>query len=155
MQDKFLTNATSKTGKHHMYQTNLPHILAKTSPLPSTIQDYNAALANAGNFLAAIETAHANPLPGDPLMNSTFSQSTSPTSGLTYYDLETGAKFVYPLLTPLRNEMPRVSGKGGVQANWRAVTGVNTTGLRIGVSGGNRGGVQAVSTQAARRDRVQ
>jgi hypothetical protein len=40
-----------------------------------------------------------------------------------------------------------VSGKGGVQANWRAVTGVNTTGLRIGVSGGNRGGVQAVSTQ--------
>ena len=43
--------------------------------------------------------------------------------------------------------MPRVSGKGGIQANWRAVTGVNTTGMRIGVSGGNRGGVQAVSTQ--------
>jgi hypothetical protein len=42
-----------------MYQANLPHILAKTSPLPSTIQDYNAALANAGNFLAAIEKAHA------------------------------------------------------------------------------------------------
>jgi hypothetical protein len=41
-----------------MYQANLPHILAKTSPLPSTLQDYNAALANAGNFLAAIEKAH-------------------------------------------------------------------------------------------------
>ena len=27
------------------------------------------------------------------------------------------------------------------------MTGINTTGLRIGVSGGNRGGVQAVSTQ--------
>ena len=40
-----------------------------------------------------------------------------------------------------------MSGKGGIQANWRAVTGINTTGLRIGVSGGNRGGVQAVSTQ--------
>ena len=69
------------------------------------------------------------------------------TSGLTYYDLETRAKFLYPLLTPLRNEIARVSGKGGIQANWRAVTGINTTGLRIGVSGGNRGGVQAVSTQ--------
>ena len=76
-----------------------------------------------------------------------FLNPTSATSGLTYYDLELGAKFLYPLLTPLRNEIPRVSGKGGIQANWRAVTGVNTTGLRIGVSGGNRGGVQAVSTQ--------
>ncbi len=129
-----------------MYQTNLPHMLAK-SALPRSVQDYNAALANASSFLQEIERAHANPLPGDPLAKSTFSESTSPTSGLTYYDLETGAKFVYPLLTPLRNEIPRVSGKGGIQANWRAVTGINTTGLRIGVSGGNRGGVQAVSTQ--------
>ena len=48
--------------------------------------------AAAGNFLAEIEKAHANPLPGDPLAKSTFSESTSPISGLTYYDLETGAK---------------------------------------------------------------
>src|SRR5579872_6903752 len=81
-----------------MYQANLPDILAKTSPLPRTVQDYNAARANAGSFLVEIEKAHANPLPGDPLTKSTFSQSGSPTSGLTYYDLETGAKFVYPLL---------------------------------------------------------
>jgi hypothetical protein len=134
-----------------MYQPNLQHVLAKSSfssaSLPRTVQDYAAALANAGSFLAEIEKAHANPLPGDPLAKSTFSQPGSPTSGLNYYDLETGAKFVYPLLTPLRNEIPRVSGKGGIQANWRAVTGINTTGLRIGVSGGNRGGVQAVTTQ--------
>src|SRR5580700_11244153 len=129
-----------------MYQQNLPHMLAK-SALPRTVQDYNVALTSAASFLQEIEKAHANPLPGDPLAKSTFSESTSPTSGLTYYDLELGAKFLYPLLTPLRNEMPRVSGKGGIQANWRAVTGVNTTGLRIGVSGGNRGGVQAISTQ--------
>ena len=130
-----------------MYQPNLQHVLAK-STMPRTVQDYNAALASAGGFLQEIERAHANPLPGDPLgKSSTFSESTSATSGLTYYDLELGAKFLYPLLTPLRNEIPRVSGKGGIQANWRAVTGINTTGLRIGVSGGNRGGVQAVSTQ--------
>jgi hypothetical protein len=82
----------------------------------------------------------------ETLAKATFSQSGTATSGLTYYDLELGAKFLYPVLTPLRNEIPRVSGKGGIQANWRAVTGVNTTGLRIGVSGGNRGGVQAVTT---------
>lgn len=90
---------------------------------------------------------------GDPrlagligLEKSTFSQSGSATSGLTFYDLETGAKFLYPVLTPLRNMIPRVSGKGGIQANWRAITAINTNGLRIGVSGGNRGGVMAIAT---------
>ena len=80
------------------------------------------------------------------LAKSTFSQSSTATSGLTFYDLETGAKFLYPILTPLRNEIPRVSGKGGIQANWRAVTGINTSQISIGVSGGNRGAVMAVST---------
>ena len=140
-------NITNHTGTE-------PHsCINKTSPMFSPNRRCRARCrittprsANASSFLHEIEKAHANPLPGDPLAKSTFSESNSPTSGLTYYDLETGAKFVYPLLTPLRNEIPRVSGKGGIQANWRAVTGINTTGLRIGVSGGNRGGVQAVST---------
>jgi hypothetical protein len=79
------------------------------------------------------------------LLKSTFSQSGSATTGLTFYDLEAGAKFLYPVLTPLRNEIPRVSGRGGIQANWKAVTGINTSGIRIGVSGGNRGAVIAVS----------
>jgi hypothetical protein len=80
------------------------------------------------------------------LEKSTFAQNASATSGLTFYDLELGAKFLYPVITPLRNIIPRVSGKGGIQANWRAVTAINTTGMRIGVSGGNRGGVQAITT---------
>lgn len=88
----------------------------------------------------------ANPALPEQLAKSTFAQSGSATSGLTFYDLEAGAKFLYPVLTPLRNEIPRVSGKGGIQANWRAVTGINTSGIRIGVSGGNRGAVMAVST---------
>lgn len=79
------------------------------------------------------------------LMKSTFTQSGSATTGLTFYDLEAGAKFLYPVLTPLRNEIPRVTGAGGIQANWKAVTGINTSGIRIGVSGGNRGAVMAVS----------
>lgn len=81
------------------------------------------------------------------LEKSTFTQAGSAVSGLTFYDLELGAKSLYPVLTPLRNETPRVSGKGGIQAAWRAITGINTSGMRIGVSIGNRGGVQAVSTQ--------
>lgn len=83
---------------------------------------------------------------GHPLRKATFSQSGSATTGLTFYDLEAGAKFLYPVLTPLRNEIPRVSGRGGIQANWKAVTGINTSGIRIGVSAGNRGAVMAVST---------
>jgi len=71
----------------------------------------------------AIRKAQSAPL-FDPrfasLEKSSFSQSASATSGLTYYDLETGAKLLYPVLTPLRNSIPRVSGKGGIQAAWRA-----------------------------------
>ncbi len=52
-----------------------------------------------------------------------------------------------PVITPLRNETPRVSGKGGIEADWRAVTGINTTSVRAGVSVGNRGGVIAVQTK--------
>lgn len=87
----------------------------------------------------------ANPTLPEALAKSTFAQSGSATTGLTFYDLEAGAKFLYPVLTPLRNEIPRVSGKGGIQANWKAVTGINTSGIRIGVSGGNRGAVMAVT----------
>lgn len=112
--------------------------------------DRAAIAAEVDSFLAAIKKSHAvkDYTPeNDRLWKSTFQQSGSATSGLTYYDLELGAKFLYPVLTPLRNEIPRVPGKGGIQANWRAVTGVNTSNMRIGVSAGNRGAVQAVSTQ--------
>ena len=89
----------------------------------------------------------SDPMAGGPLAKSTFTQPGSATSGINFYDLELGAKFLVPVLTPLRYMIPRVSGKGGIQANWRAITGINTTGLRIGVSGGNRSAAISVSTQ--------
>ncbi len=105
------------------------------------------------DVLDRLKTAQQRPL-GDPrfkglmgLEKSTFSESPSATSGLTFYDLELGAKFLYPVLTPLRNSIPRVSGKGGIQAAWRAITAINTNGLRFGVSSANRGGALAVATQ--------
>src|SRR5271165_1681508 len=104
------------------------------------------------DVLDRIKTAQQKPL-GDPrfkdlmgLEKSTYSESTSATSGLNFYDLELGAKFLYPVLTPLRNAIPRVSGKGGIQASWRAVTAINPGAVRAGVSGGNRGGLVAVQT---------
>jgi hypothetical protein len=68
-----------------------------------------------------------------------FLQSASATSGLTAYSLEAPAKTIYPVLTPLRNTIPRVTGGAGIQANWRAITGINTANARLGVSEGNRG----------------
>jgi len=94
--------------------------------------------------LALLKAAQANP--SDELRKA-WTQSASAVSGITAYDLEAPAKQLYPVITPLRNEIPRVSGKGGIQAAWRAVTGVNTA--RTGspyVSGGNRSGVITTTT---------
>jgi hypothetical protein len=102
------------------------------------------------DVLTSLKSAQQKPLASlanGGLAKSTFTESMSATSGLTFYDLELGAKFIYPVLTPLRNTIPRVSGKGGLAANWRAITAVNTQGLRFGVSNANRGGVLAVATQ--------
>lgn len=92
-----------------------------------------------------IKSAQANPIP-DAIAKA-FTQSGSPTTGLTAYDLEQGAKVLYPVLTPLRNSIPRVKGDGGTATNWKAITGINTNRLAGGVSQGNRGGVIATTTK--------
>lgn len=87
--------------------------------------------------LALIKAAQTQP--SDDLLKS-YSQSGTATSGLTFYDLEAPAKSLFPVLTPLRNAIARVTGGRGIQANWRAVTGINTTQVRAGVAEGQRGG---------------
>ena len=69
-----------------------------------------------------------------------FVQPTSATEGLQAYNLEAPAKKLYPVMTPLRNSIARVGGGHAIQANWKAITGINTTNVRAGVSEGNRGG---------------
>jgi len=76
-----------------------------------------------------------------------WSQSTDPTSGITGYDLLPEVVNITPSLSPLRNSIPRVAGGHGIQANWRAVTGINTGMISAGVSEGHRGG-QIVETVA-------
>lgn len=69
-----------------------------------------------------------------------FTQPTGATTGLQAYNLEAPSKKLYPVMTPLRNRIARVSGGYATQANWKAITGINTTNVRAGVSEGNRGG---------------
>ena len=94
--------------------------------------------------IALLKAAQGAP---DGELAKAWTQSNSAISGITAYDLEAPAKQLYPVITPLRNEIPRTSGKGGIQANWRAVTGVNTavTGSPY-VSQGNRSGAIATTT---------
>jgi len=80
------------------------------------------------------------------LLKAGWVQSATATSGITAYDLEAPAKLLFPVITPLRNMIPRVSGKGGIQANWRAVTALNTQNLGIGVEEGKRSGVTTTQT---------
>lgn len=96
--------------------------------------------------LAAIKKSQRHPLVQDTL-NKAFAQGATATSGLTYYDLQSGALQLYPVTTPLRNRIPRVGTGHGVQANWKAVTGININALGVGVSEGNRGGGVTTSTQ--------
>lgn len=72
-----------------------------------------------------------------------FVQSSSAVSGITEYDLEQGARLLYPITTILRNMIPRRVGGTGIQANWRTITAVNPGGVSIGLSEGNRGGIMS------------
>jgi hypothetical protein len=102
-------------------------------------------------LLSAVRSARKSPI-NDPslgamLKANTYTSATSAVSGITAYDLEGPAKLVYPVITPLRNQTPRTSGKGGIQANWRAITQINTANMEVGVSEGQRGGVIGVTEQ--------
>lgn len=59
-------------------------------------------------------------------------------TGLTSYDLQTPAVELVPVVTPLRNWIPRVKGAGDTATHWKAVTGINTGNLTPGVAEGNR-----------------
>jgi hypothetical protein len=83
---------------------------------------------------------------GQELAKATFNQPTTSTSGLQSYNLEQAAKNLYPVLAPLRNMLPRVGGQFATQANWKAVTAINTGNVFPGVAEGRRAGVIAVST---------
>ncbi|MBK9711558.1 MAG: hypothetical protein IPO81_09580 [Kouleothrix sp.] len=72
-------------------------------------------------------------------------------TGLTAYDLEAPAKNLYPVLTPLRNRIPRItkSSGAGTAANWKEVTGISGNSAIPAmpwVPEGQRAGRMSVST---------
>lgn len=71
----------------------------------------------------------------------------SATTGINYYDLELGAKTLVPIITPLRNKIPRVSGKGGIQANWRGIVAINATNIGGAIADGLRNAVVQTTTR--------
>ena len=83
--------------------------------------------------------------------NERLSKELSKTAGITTglglvaYDLEAPSKFLVPVLTPLRNRTKRTGGGVGTAVHWKGVTGINTTNLPIGISEGQRGGVQTTT----------
>jgi len=93
-----------------------------------------------------LELLKASLSKADTELAKAWTQSASAVSGITAYDLEAPSKKLYPVITPLRNMIPRVPAKGGIQANWRAVTGINTGNTSLYVSQGNRGAVMATTT---------
>ena len=98
-------------------------------------------MGNEITALEAIAKALQNPLPD--AIRKAFTSPSSATSGLAEYNLEPGARLIFPFDSPLRNIIPRVPAGGGVQANWRAITAINPNAESIGLSEGNRGGLNS------------
>lgn len=86
--------------------------------------------------LNLLKAAQSTP---DEILKS-FVQPSTATVGLQAYNLEAPSKKLYPVLTPLRNSIPRVGGGYAIQANWKAITNINVGNTRAGVSEGKRGG---------------
>lgn len=51
-------------------------------------------------------------------------------TGLVNYDLQAPSKNLYPVITPIRNRLPRVSGRGGIATNWRQVSAIIGSGVK-------------------------
>lgn len=87
--------------------------------------------------LSLLKVAQSSP---DDIIKN-FVQPGSATTGLQAYNLEAPSQKLFPILTPLRNKLPRVQGGYSIQANWKSITNINVANVRAGISEGKRGGV--------------
>lgn len=87
-----------------------------------------------GQLFKTIRNAPKAGMPADIL--KAITQNT----GLVWYDLEPYAKLLFPVITPLRNEIPRVKGDGGTATHWKSITAINANQVDIGLGEGQRGG---------------
>jgi hypothetical protein len=66
-------------------------------------------------------------------------------TGIQNYDLQRPAKNLIPVITPIRNRLPRVPGNGGPATNWIQVTGIDTLHVAGPVPEGTRQGVMTTA----------
>ena len=81
-------------------------------------------------------------------MDPRLEKSISTATGLIAYDLQAPAKNLYPVVTPIRNAIPRVGGGVGTATNWRQVNAIYGSGFdNTGwVPEGQRAGQMSYST---------
>ena len=73
------------------------------------------------------------------LMKELLAKNVTVSTGLTAYDLQAPAKNLYPIVTPLRNSLPRVARLNpGDAARWRSIIADHRLGLRCDGLGSGR-----------------
>lgn len=98
--------------------------------------------------LAAISQALARgSLDADALAKATTTQGFSSTTAIEGYNLEAPSKSLFPVLSPLRNRIPRVTSKGGSAVHWKAITAINAAKLKAAVAEGVRNAVVSTTTE--------
>ena len=64
------------------------------------------------------------------LMKASLAKNVTISTGLTAYDLQAPAKNLYPIITPLRNSLPRVQRQfPGDAARWRTIAPITGSGF--------------------------
>lgn len=77
-----------------------------------------------------------------------LAKTISTATGLVAYDLQAPAKNLYPVVTPIRNALPRVGGGTGTATNWREVAAITGSGYDAmpWVPEGQRSGTMSYTT---------
>lgn len=78
----------------------------------------------------------------------TLTKGITEATGLVAYDLQAPAKNLYPVYTPIRNRLPRISGGIGLATNWRQVNAIIGSGYdsMAWVPEGQRSGQMSYNT---------
>ena len=77
-------------------------------------------------------------IPGQGVVNVQKDVTTA--TGLVAYNLEPAAKTLVPVITPLRNAIPRVANtRGGTAVNWKQITGFDTSRVDVFTAEGTKG----------------
>jgi hypothetical protein len=67
-------------------------------------------------------------------------------TGLVGYNLEPAAKLLVPVITPVRNRIPRIANtRGGSAANWKVITALDTSRVDVFTAEGTKAGTISYS----------